>query len=308
MNLSATPRDVELWKQVQLSLDGLSVGDGFGQSFFFVPPAVADSRQNGRHLPPAPWFYTDDTVMAVSIVNSLRLHGRIDPDWLAVEFAREYRREPDRGYGATARGILQRIGEGVPWKTAAAEVFDGEGSCGNGGAMRAAPVGVWFKDDLTELVENAMQSAAVTHAHADGQAGAIAVALAAAWMACEFDPAQPPSHGMIEFVLKHLPETETWWRLKKALTLPLEMRPQTAALILGNGSGVVASDTVPFCLWLVCRHPLDYVEALWNAVSVHGDMDTNCAIVGSLVALGAGQGGIPVEWLESREPLLSRLR
>lgn len=308
MNLSATPRDAELWKQVQLSLDGLSVGDGFGQSFFFVPLAVADSRQNGRHLPPAPWFFTDDTVMAVSIVNSLRLHGRIDPDWLAVEFAREYRREPDRGYGATARGILQRIGEGVPWKTAAAEVFDGGGSCGNGGAMRAAPLGVWFRDDLIQLVENARQSAEVTHAHPDGQAGAIAVALAAAWMVREFDPGQPRSHRLIEFVLEHLPATETWWRLKKALTLPLEMRPQTAALILGNGSGVISSDTVPFCLWLACRHPSDYVEALWNAVRVHGDMDTNCAIVGSLVALGSGHEGIPAEWLESREPLFSRLR
>jgi hypothetical protein len=51
---------------------------------------------------------------------------------------------------------------------------------GNGGAMRAAPVGAFFADDLAALVEHADRSAAVTHAHAEGRAGAVAVAAAAA--------------------------------------------------------------------------------------------------------------------------------
>lgn len=307
MNTSTVIPERNRLNLAMLSLEGLSVGDAFGQSFFFVPSAVADSRQAERHIPPPPWFYTDDTVMAAAVVKCLGQYGKIDQDWLAHEFAREYRREPDRGYGGTARGILHRIAEGMPWRTAAAEVFDGEGSCGNGGAMRAAPLGAWIHDDLKELVEQAKRSAAVTHAHPDGQAGAIAVALAAAWMVTQFDSRRPRSHRMIEFVLAHLPRTETWWRLKKALTLPLEMSPRTVALILGNGSQVISSDTVPFCLWCVCRHPDDYKEALWSAVSVHGDMDTNCAIAGSLVALGAGYNGIPADWLAAREPLLARL-
>lgn len=33
-----------------------------------------------------------------------------------------------------------------------------------------------------------------------------------------------------------------------------------------------------------------------------GDADTNCAIVGGIVALSA-PGGIPAEWLARREPL-----
>ena len=286
-----------------LALDGLSVGDAFGQSFFFVTPAIADSRLNERHLPPPPWFFTDDTVKAMSIVRNLAEHQGIASDWLATSFADEYRREPDRGYGGTARGILRAIGEGVPWQEAAGRVFDGEGSCGNGGAMRAAPVGAFFADDLPRVIAEARKSAAVTHAHEDGQTGSIAVALAAAWMVGQYDAAQARDLRMIEFVLAHLPQTETYWRLKKALTLPLEMSPKTAALILGNGSQVVASDTVPFCLWCVCRHTDDYMEALWQAISVYGDMDTNGAIVGSLVSLATGRPGIPLEWLESRESL-----
>lgn len=286
-----------------LSLDGLSVGDAFGQSFFFVTPVIADSRLAERFDPPPPWFFTDDTIMAVSIFRCLREHDKIIPDWLADAFATEYQREPDRGYGGTARGILQAIGEGVPWKEAAGRVFDGDGSCGNGGAMRAAPIGAYFADDLQDVVSQSKISAAVTHAHEDGQTGAIAVALAAAWMVTQHDSSKARSHRMIEFVLAHLPQTETYWRLKKALTLPLEMSARTAALILGNGSQVISSDTVPFCLWCACRHHDDFPEALWSAVSVYGDMDTNCAIVGGIVALATGRNGIPPDWLQAREPL-----
>lgn len=286
-----------------LSLDGLSVGDAFGQSFFFVPAAIAEDRLEERAVPPPPWFHTDDTAMAVSIVDCLRASRGIDPDILARKFATAYTRDPDRGYGGTARGILRAIHEGVPWQQAAGGVFDGDGSCGNGGAMRAGPIGAFFSADTSELIRQAKRSAMVTHAHEDGQTGAVAVALAAAWMVDQFDPSRPVAHRMMEFVLAHLPQTETYWRIKKAMTLPLELSPKTAALILGNGSQVVSSDTVPFCLWCASRHYDDFSEALWSAVGVHGDMDTNCAIVGSIVSLAVGRSGIPGEWLESREPL-----
>lgn len=303
MNLNSHEDHNHRLQRARLSLDGLSVGDAFGQSFFFVTPVIADQRLEGRFIPPPPWFFTDDTVMAVAIARSLQEHGCIMPDWLAVEFATQYKKEPDRGYGGTARGILQAIGEGIPWKEAAGRVFDGEGSCGNGGAMRAAPIGAYFADDLQLLISNARDSARVTHAHEDGQTGAIAVALAAAWMVTQQKASLPQGHEMIRFVLANLPQTETYWRIKKALTLPLELSPKTAALILGNGSQVISSDTVPFCLWCACRHPNDYVEAMWSGVSVYGDMDTNCAIVGSIVSLATGHDGIPADWLESREPL-----
>src|SRR5881394_3666155 len=68
----------------------------------------------------------------------------IEQDALATGFAREYARDPRRGYGGTAHGILRAIGEGTSWQTAAGRVFDGQGSCGNGGAMRSAPIGAYF--------------------------------------------------------------------------------------------------------------------------------------------------------------------
>ena len=48
--------------------------------------------------------------------------------------------------------------------------------------MRAAPVGAYFADDVEKIITESRKSAEVTHAHPEGQAGAIAVALASGWM------------------------------------------------------------------------------------------------------------------------------
>ncbi len=72
---------------------------------------------------------------------------------------------------------------------------------------------------------------------------------------------------------------------------------------MGNGSRITAPDTVPFALWCAARHIDDYAEALWAAVSVGGDHDTLCAIVGGTVVLACGPEAIPEEWLTAREPL-----
>jgi len=288
--------------RVRLSFDGLSVGDAFGEKFF-GSQEIAERRIRDRDHAAPPWFYTDDTVMARNVARSLDLFGCIERDWLAQAFADAYDADPSRGYGGTAHGILRAIGAGIDWKFAAGRVFDGEGSCGNGGAMRAAPVGAYFADDIPAVIENARASAEVTHAHPDGQAGAIAVALAAAWMVREKPRGGKPRRDLIEFVLQHLPECETWRGIKKALTFQFECSPVTPARILGSGCQVTAQDTVPFCLWCAARHPDDYAEALWATIQGLGDCDTTCAIVGGIVALGAGSESIPAEWLANRESI-----
>jgi ADP-ribosylglycohydrolase len=58
------------------SLEGLSVGDAFGECFF-VHPDTVDYLIAARALPAPPWRFTDDTRMALSIVAVLRRHGRI---------------------------------------------------------------------------------------------------------------------------------------------------------------------------------------------------------------------------------------
>jgi len=185
-------------------------------------------------------------------------------------------------------------------------VFDGQGSMGNGGGMRSAPIGGYFADDLDAVVDHARASAEPTHAHPDGKAGAIAVAVAAAlaWQVGEgrFSPVR-----LLDEVARLTPEGPTRDGIEKAATLPLSYDVRTAVSALGNGSQVIASDTVPFALWCAARHLDNFEEAMWATVSGLGDRDTTCAIVGGIVALAVGHAGIPAAFVEAREPLDSEV-
>jgi ADP-ribosylglycohydrolase len=275
----------------------LSVGDGFGGRFNF-------RTESSRSLPPPPWYYSDDTVMALSIVEVLERHGRIEQEDLARLFAQCYQADPYRGYGLSVRRVLEGIAGGDPWPASARSIYGGSGSMGNGGAMRVAPLGAYFADDLGEVVEQARASAEVTHAHPEGQAGAIATALAAAWAwRARTRPRPRPGLEMLELVLDHTPDGEVRAGLGRALSLGFDVTVEAAVAALGNGSRITAPDTVPFAVWCAARHIDDYAEALWTTVSAGGDNDTNCAIVGGIVVLANGWQSIPEGWLAAREPL-----
>jgi hypothetical protein len=83
------------------------MGDAFGQGFFY-PPSV-ESLTAERAIPPPPWPYTDDTEMALALVEVLSRRSRIDQDDLAGVFARRYRVDPGRGHGGTPYGILEAL-------------------------------------------------------------------------------------------------------------------------------------------------------------------------------------------------------
>jgi len=296
------PADHELRMQrVRLSLDGLSLGDGFGQHFH--APELWRTEFNSRELPPTPWTYTDDTEMALAIADILGTCGEIDQDRLARGFARRFGINPYRGYGSGAIEVLQAIEVGRPWREAATGLFFGQGSLGNGAAMRVAPVGAYFADDFRAVVEQASRSAEVTHSHPDGIAGAIAVAVAAAWAASTRQDSERLPAALFDCVLAHTPSGMTRSGIELAAKLPLDAWEFHAAEKLGNGADVKAADTVPFCLWVAARHLDDFTEALWTAARTGGDADTTGAIIGGIVALVAGRDGLPINWLARREEL-----
>lgn len=116
------------------SLRGLAVGDALG-SQFFVP--VNYPLLQRRELPPGPWQWTDDTEMACSVVAVLAAHHRIDQDALARSFAEHH--DFDRGYGPAVNRLLRLVREGDDWRELSSALFNGQGSWGNGAAMRIAP-------------------------------------------------------------------------------------------------------------------------------------------------------------------------
>lgn len=275
------------------------MGDAFGERFF-LHPDVAESLIVARAIPASPWDYTDDTQMALSIVTILQEYGEINQDYLAQSFAKKYDRE--RGYGAAMHGLLTRIRDGEPWQQVANSLFGGQGSYGNGAAMRVAPIGAFFAEDLDLVVSQARSSAEVTHTHPEAIAGAIAVAVAAAW-AARLQGSIPSKQEFLNLVLPYVPESEVSSKIRLAYDLSESTPVQSAATLLGNGTHVSAQDTVPFALWCAAQHLDNYEEALWLTVSGLGDRDTTCAIAGGIVAISTGVEGIPTAWLQAREPL-----
>lgn len=287
-------------ERMQLSLDGLSVGDALGETFFGAGSQVK-RRIEQREVPPAPWHYTDDTEMALSIVETLLHYGRIEPDALAQGFAQRY--TPRRGYGAGAHKLLRSLQQGADWRTEASEMFGGSGSYGNGAAMRVAPLGAYFANDLEIVRENATLSAQVTHTHPEGIAGAIAVAVAAALAFRVGEGESMMPEQFLRQVAENVPESETRSGIEQAAEIPFTNSPVAIAKQLGAGYKISAQDTVPFALWCAARHLDNYEDTFWATVSGLGDIDTTCAIAGGIVSLCARQHGVPQAWLDAREPL-----
>ncbi|MFF0152105.1 ADP-ribosylglycohydrolase family protein [Micromonospora sp. NPDC005203] len=285
------------------SLAGLSTGDALGAQYF--APGAAPSDITADALPPAPWEWTDDTEMACSVLAELNHSGGVDRDRLALSFAE--RCAPRRGYGAGAMAILELIRTGTPWPLAAASAFDGQGSCGNGAAMRVGPLGAYFADSTARAAAQARASAEVTHAHHEGIAGAVAVAVAAALAArSRLDGHRPAPDRLLAGIAAALdPGTEVHRSVSRAAGL-LGRPAERVVAELGNGSRVTAQDTVGFTLWVAATHLDDYPTAIRACVRAGGDLDTTAAIVGAIVAAYTGvgtPGGVPESWLAAREPL-----
>jgi ADP-ribosylglycohydrolase len=79
------------------------------------------------------------------------------------------------------------------------------------------------------------------------------------------------------------------------------------AEVLGDGSQMLAPDTVPFALWVVAHFGRSFEDAQFAAMegllAPSADRDTVCAIVGGLVALRVGRAGLPAPWLLRCEAL-----
>jgi ADP-ribosylglycohydrolase len=245
--------------------------------------------------------------MAMAIYEILQQYQHIEQDPLARSFARRFRNDPERGYGAMAYWLLHQLSEGADWRMVSHEVFRGQGSLGNGAAMRVAPVGAYFADDLEEVAYQARLSAEVTHAHPEGQAGAIAVAIAAACAQGLGGVRSPEVRRRVaDAALEHTPDGATRAGIQAAASLTAN-DPSEAASILGDGSLVRSADTVPFSLWCAWHHMDSYEAALRAALAgcdrKEADRDTICAIVGSIVVLASGLESIPALWRTSREPL-----
>lgn len=200
---------------------------------------------------------TDDSVLTVAIAAAIT---RNEPylDWV-LRLARVY---PDAGYGGRFRKWMWEP-DPKPY-----------GSWGNGAAMRASPIGWGFLTE-DEVLDQAWQSAAISHDHPEGIAGAQAVALAI----------HLARNGASRDALRR--ELARRFHYDLAFSFD-EIRPRYRFDVSAKGSVPVA--IVAFL------ESTSVEDAIRRAISVGGDSDTIASMAGAVAE--AYYGGLDAPLVE----------
>ena len=225
---------------------GAIIGDIVGSRFEFNNTSDIDFE-----LFTSACDFTDDTICTIAVADAA-LNGKPYEEAM-LEWCRKFPHPMGSYGGSFARWI--HSANPVPYN-----------SFGNGSAMRVSAVG-WLFDTEEEVLEQAGQSAEITHNHPEGIKGAQAVALA------------------IYLARKGMSKEEVLERMKGYY--PVFTKP-----VLGKNSfDETCQGTLPICLGII-EKANDFEEALRYAIAVGGDSDTIGAIVGGIAE---ALWGIPEE-------------
>ncbi len=288
---------------------GLAIGDALGMPFEGWSPAsikrlwkesVAPTGSLKTFLPSpsrglGPGQYTDDTLMALCHTRSLIERGGVDPEDIARKFVEWYDSGNLRGIGGTTAYAIRRLKKGYNWQESGAT---GEYAAGNGGAMRIAPVGLFYHNDLTALKEAVRKAVIITHNNTEAVAGALAVAyLVARSIREELNPGTA-----IQDVSDFIGPCKVRENLLKAKELlNSNATPAEATRILGTSGYVV--ETVASAVVCFLYSPNDFYNTVVNAVEGGADSDTTAAVAGAISGSYNGTKGIPEDWLKGVEDL-----
>lgn len=243
---------------------GAIIGDVVGSRFEFDPTDDYNFEFFGRGC-----SFTDDSICTVAVADALlrsRDYGESIHEW-----CRKYP-NPKGGYGGRFRSWVM------------SDSPEPYGSFGNGSAMRVSPVAWWFYDQDC-MCDEAGKSAACTHNHPSGIAGARSVALAI--KDCR-RLRRRSAGGEIsrDDILRH--------GLRRAIE-ECGYDSRNFDLNVEDYRGrfdETCQGTVPVALAII-RDSSGFEDAVRRAVSLGADADTLGAIVGSIAE---ALWGIP-EWI-----------
>jgi ADP-ribosylglycohydrolase len=282
---------------------GTAVGDALGlpreglgrvrAARLFGTPSASSPLEH-RLLPGHHGMFSDDTEHACLVSTSL-LAAPDDPRRFARSLAwglRLWFLGLPAGIGsATLRSVLKLW---IGFSPERSGVF----SAGNGPAMRAPLLGACLAFRASSLEAWVRASTRLTHTDPRAEAGALALARAAAFAARHGPPRES------EPVLRTLREDVRDPELLRSLDLIGEQLSRGAeverfAEVLGQSKGIsgYVHHTVPASLYAWLKHPTDFVSAVTSVITLGGDSDTTGAIVGALAGTALGRAAIPSPWL-----------
>ena len=266
--------------------------------------------------------YTDDTQLSRELLLSIIDENAFVPDDYADRIARIFGRDGVVGYGSATQQAAVRLLDGVSW--------DASGTppprAGNGGAMRAGPIGMFFYYDVTRCVSAAADQAWITHQAPMSVAAAVAVALATAMALTASDTTTGPHEpGWWTWLAQHVQTRDeefaqdirdltkiVWDGRKKNQWKAGDDKEFAAAreFVLDgddsswDGVSPYARSSTLWSLYCVMASPFNVWRAIEIAVAVGGDSDTIAAMAGTIVGAHVGLEGFPEKAVKEVAPLI----
>lgn len=292
-------------------LVGKGIGDALGMQFETKPwnsnqiMAWDGSFGSSEFHKLGPGQWTDDTGMALALSKTLlSFNGEFYPEAVIQEYL-AWMRGPDfRGAGQTTKDSLERA-KTTPW------YFSGKlGALGNGTSMRAAPLGIAYRNDPDKLIKAAKLDAIMTHNSHDAQQGSIAMAMGVAHLLNGVSKQEilESVKRVLEpsAVLTNLEQITKNQLIHKTLTRDSKHLERDrnggnriiSQLILGNKYTVVEAVARAFYVLVATD---SFLEAVELAVRGGGDTDTAAAMVGALAGAHYGLENIPAYHKENVE-------
>ncbi len=231
--------------------------------------------------------YTDDTLMSIALSESIISNNGFVPEKVAQEYLNWYNSGNTRGIGSTTASAMVRLKLGASYAESGLKDLE---NAGNGTAMRASPIGLFYKDELHELLKIAALDASITHNSEEPKLGSIAVALGVAFLA-------NGTHDNYE-VLCEVEDIISDSYVKAKLTLAKQhiensSDPKEALADIGT-SGYVA-DSVGAAFYCFAKAD-SFKDTVVMAVRGGGDTDSIAAIAGALAGTYYGLDDIPEEY------------
>ena len=275
---------------------GTAVGDALGVTFEtklanYEPLVKWDGKSylGSEHHGLQPGQYSDDTQMSLMVAESLIDNHGFNPDDLAARYVDWIVSGAARGYGKTTMLAITNLVNGKHWSESGIA-----GSYGNGTAMRAAPFGVYFRNDLSALVSICKMDSSITHASEEAEGGSIAIGLAAAYAV------NGDTSGLLEDLWQILPASKIRsiiYSLDSLIESPY-ITPEQALRVIGTKADV--RQTVPAALYCFLKFD-NYHDAVLAAIKAGGDTDTTAAIVGALFGAKYGMKVIDKDLVKNVE-------
>ena len=273
---------------------GLTVGDALGARFegqaaYWITRKYTSPQQLVENPPTKELYYTDDAQMMIGIAEALCEDGCIQEETLCQKFVANY--VPSRGYARGARKVLKAMEEGKDYRKIASSYFEG-GSYGNGSAMRVAPIGFFYHNDLEKVMENAHISSLPTHTHPLGIEGAqlLAIAVAVATSMNEWN-----KELFYEKLFSYCQSQEYRTQLEKAHKL------ENISELGSIGNAITALESVPTAIASFGLNPHSFTDTIGHCILIGGDTDTIAAMAGAISGAFLGVEAIPQNLLDSLE-------